>query len=169
MNLPNLKKRLATATLGLALLAGTTLATTGIVPVKIAGVETQQKASAATAFVGNFAPGQNVCIRIDNRYTSFNGFFANGTRRFSGSVQPNSGSGQSQTGGNIYFGYVQAAFNWGWQLGWSSRPKYINIINEYGPSVYGGIYHDDNGSYVVSPGQCWVDDNRVIYHFKVRF
>jgi hypothetical protein len=48
MNLPNFnfKKRLAYATLGLALLAGTTLATTGIVPVKIAGVESQQKASA---------------------------------------------------------------------------------------------------------------------------
>jgi hypothetical protein len=54
MNLSsNLKKRLASATLGLALLAGTTLATTGIVPVKISGVESQQKANAQNANRGN--------------------------------------------------------------------------------------------------------------------
>jgi hypothetical protein len=52
----NFKKRLATATLGLALLAGTTLATTGIVPVKIAGVSNQEPAMAWQSWEHSFGP-----------------------------------------------------------------------------------------------------------------
>jgi hypothetical protein len=59
MNLPNFnfKKRLASATLGLALLAGSTLATTGIVPVKIAGVESQQSAKAEDPIIASGSSG----------------------------------------------------------------------------------------------------------------
>jgi hypothetical protein len=55
MNLPNfnLKKRLATATLGLALLTGTTLATIGIIPVQVAGINSLQKSEAASAHWGS--------------------------------------------------------------------------------------------------------------------
>jgi hypothetical protein len=143
LNFVRSKKRTITA-LSLASLSAATLAiATGIAPVKIAGVSNVEKADAAWAYNGTLYAGQNVCIRIDNKYTDFEGSFNNGSRYFVGAINPANGTNQpslpSRTPIALGVYVAQVYYNWAFGIGWNNRAKYVNLIYESGSPMTGVV------------------------------